>query len=185
MKLNWISAKGQPPKRTLFAVWFWRKSAHCLSVGVSVVARVTTKSRISQKIDATPGEILLRSSFVDTGTPSRITRAINALIAEGKMIRLGYGVYAKARPSSLTGNPIPRKTLEELTPEIFKQLDVTFEYGKAITEYISGKSTQVPTALIISTGSRRINRRISLGLREVKYEKNIRRTNSPDSGSKR
>lgn len=149
------------------------------------MAKETTKSRVSQKIDAAPGEILLRSSFVDAGTPSRITRAINSLIAEGKIIRLGYGVYAKAEPSSLSGKPIPRKFLEELTPEIFTQLGISFDYGRAIKDYVSGKSTQVPTALIISTGSRRISRKISLGLREVKYEKDIRRTSRVNSSGNR
>lgn len=147
------------------------------------MARATTKSRIDSQIDAAAGEILLRSSFANTGSPSRITRAINSLIAEGKIVRLGYGVYAKARSSSLSGDPIPRKTLEELTPEIFSELQVHFSYGQAITDYVAGRTTQVPTALIISTGSRRISRRISLGNREVKYEKNIQRTGKADSGS--
>jgi hypothetical protein len=152
---------------------------------VTAVARITTKSKLSQKIDATPGEILLRSKLVDTGTPSRVTRAINSLIAEGKIVRLGYGVYAKARPSSLTGNPIPRKTLDELAPEIFSELNVPFTYGEAISDYVSGRTTQIPTALIISTGSRRINRRISVGSREVKYEKNFRGTGGVNPGSGR
>lgn len=138
------------------------------------MARESTKSRISLLIDGSPGEILLRSSFAQLGTPSRITRALSALVVEGKIVRLGYGVYAKAKPSSLSGKPIPRKVLEELTPEIFEQLNVPFSYGKAITDYVSGNTTQIPTALVINTGAKRITRKISLGGREVKYEKDFR-----------
>ena len=138
------------------------------------MARESTKSRISLLIDGSPGEILLRSSFAQLGTPSRITRALSALVVEGKIVRLGYGVYAKAKPSSLSGKPIPRKVLEELTPEIFEQLDVPISYGKAITDYVSGNTTQIPTALVINTGTKRISRKISLGGREVKYEKDFR-----------
>ncbi len=144
------------------------------------MARISTKVKIAAFIDVAPGEILLRSSFAALGTPSRITRAINSLIAEGKIVRLGYGVYAKAAPSSISGNPIPRKFLEELTPEIFNQLGISFDYGKAIKDYVAGKSTQVPTALIISTGSRRISRKISLGSGRVLYERDIWRTGRSD-----
>ena len=153
--------------------------------GAISLARESTKGRISRLIDGSPGEILLRSSFAQLGTPSRITRALSALVAEGKLVRLGYGVYAKARPSSLSNKPIPRKLLEELTPEIFEQLNVPISYGKAITDYVSGNTTQIPTVLVINTGNKRISRKISLGGREVKYEKNIRSASSVNSGSKR
>lgn len=149
------------------------------------LARESTKAKITRLIANSPGEILLRADFNELGTPSRVTRALSSLVTEGKLVRLGYGIYAKAQPSSISGKPIPRKVLEELTPEIFEQLKVPISYGKAITDYISGNTTQLPTALVINTGRQRISRKISLGGREVKYEKNLRKRSARNSGSQR
>lgn len=135
--------------------------------------RPTTKTRIALSIARSGREVFLRGDFDRFGSPSRVTRAVESLIQEGKLVRLGYGIYSKATLSVLTNNPIPRKTLESLTPEIFNALNIPISMGKARREYASGKSNQVPMALVVSTGEKRINRKISVGGREIIYEKNL------------
>ena len=61
------------------------------------------KYKVQQIVDTTPGNVLLRSDFNALGTPSSISRALQSLIKEKKLARLGYGVYAKARISTYTG----------------------------------------------------------------------------------
>jgi len=94
------------------------------------------------------------------------------LIQAGKIIRLGYGVYAKARPSILSGKPVARVSLAELAQEALQKLGVPVELGRAQAAYASGKTTQVPVRTTFNTGQRRISRKITVGIRTVRYENN-------------
>jgi hypothetical protein len=134
---------------------------------------VSTKTRICQSIARSPRDVFLREDLALFGTPSRVTRAISDLIKDGRIVRLGYGVYAKTVPSIVTGNPVPRKVLETLTAEVFNSLRIPIDLGTARSNYAAGRTTQVPMSVIVSTGSRRVNRKLKLGNREVIYEKNL------------
>ena len=139
--------------------------------------KTSTKTRIAQSITRSSRDIFLRSELATFGTPSRVTRAINELIRAGKIMRLGYGIYAKTEPSVVTGNPVPRKVLETLTKEAFNSLHIPIELGKARADYAEGKTTQIPMSVVVSTGKKRVSRKLRLGNREVIYEKHLRRTN--------
>lgn len=98
-----------------------------------------------------------------------------ALRREGKLIRLGYGVYAKARPSSLSGRPIPRKPLESLARETLEKLGVPAQPGRAVRQYLAG-STQIPARVSFDTGRRRITRKLRVGREEVVFENDLARS---------
>ena len=132
----------------------------------------STRDRISRSVARSRREVFLRGDFQDFGTPSRVTRALSDLVAEGRLIRLGYGVYAKGVLSPLSGKPIPRRTLEELLQEAFMRLDVEASFGASDANYVSGRTTQVPMALSVRTRGRRVKRQLALGGRTVKYETN-------------
>lgn len=134
--------------------------------------KTTTKTKMAMSISSSQSDVFLRSYFDRFGSPSRVTRAIQELIKNGKIVRLGYGVYAKARPSSIDGKPVPRKVLESLVEEALTALSVKFELGSARADYAAGRTTQIPTAVIIKPQNSRIQRKISLGSREVIYERN-------------
>ena len=137
---------------------------------------LSTQTRIARSIGRSKRDVFLRADFADLGSPSRITRAISEMINKGKLVRLGYGVYAKAVPSAITGNPIPRKTLESLVVEALESLGIPAELGAARSAYATGSTGQVPMSVSVSTGSRRVNRKLKLGNREVIYEKHLTRT---------
>ena len=88
---------------------------------------LSTQTRIARSIGRSKRDVFLRIDFAKLGTPSRVTRAISELINRGKLVKLGYGVYAKAVPSPVTGNPIPRKVLESLVIEAFESLGIRME----------------------------------------------------------
>ena len=117
-------------------------------------------------------EVILRSDFEAFGSPSQISRAIKELIDAGKIVRLGYGVYAKARPSILSGKPVARVTLEELAQDALLKLGVAVTLGRAQTEYLEGRTTQIPVRTTFNTGKRRISRKLSVGISTVSYENN-------------
>ena len=132
---------------------------------------LSTQTRIARSIGRSKRDVFLRADFEKLGSPSRVTRAISELINKGKLVKLGYGVYAKAVPSPVTGNPIPRKVLESLVVEAFDSLGIPVDLGIARSAYATGSTGQVPMSVTISTGSRRVSRKLKLGNREVIYEK--------------
>lgn len=137
------------------------------------------KDRIARSIGRSSAEVFLRGDFREIGSYSEIGKALIALRREGKLIRLGYGVYAKTRPSSLSGRPIPRKPLESLARETLEKLGVEAQPGRAAREYLAG-STQIPMAVSFDTGRRRITRKLRVGARVVTYENDFRRSGKID-----
>ena len=57
---------------------------------------LSTQTRIARSIGRSRRDVFLRADFANLGSPSRVTRAITELIKKGKLVRLGYGVYAKS-----------------------------------------------------------------------------------------
>lgn len=51
--------------------------------------------------------VFLRAEFERFGSPAQVGRALRQLTSEGALVRLGLDVYAKAKPSVLSGQPIP------------------------------------------------------------------------------
>jgi hypothetical protein len=136
------------------------------------MARISVKERMVRSIALRKGEVILRTDFESMGSASQISRALKELIQAGKIIRLGYGVYAKARPSILSGKPVARVSLAELAQEALQKLGVPVELGRAQAAYASGKTTQVPVRTTFNTGQRRISRKITVGISTVRYENN-------------
>src|ERR1035437_3176146 len=93
------------------------------------IVKASTKTKMAMSIASSQSDVFLRSYFDRFGSPSRVTRAIQELIKNGKLTRLGYGVYAKTSPSPISGKPIPRKPLENLAEETFKALGVKVQLG--------------------------------------------------------
>ena len=136
------------------------------------MAKFSIKERMSRSIALRKGEVVLRTDFESMGSASQISRALKDLIEAKKIIRLGYGVYAKARPSILSGKPIARVSLAELAMEALKKLGVSVELGRAQAAYTAGKTGQVPVRTTFNTGRRPISRKITVGISTVRYENN-------------
>lgn len=136
------------------------------------MSRLNIKDRMVRSIALRKGEVVLRTDFEAMGSPSQITRAIKELTKTGRIVRLGYGVYAKARPSVLSGKPVPRVSLEELAQEALEKLGVPAQLGRAQADYAEGKTTQIPVRTTFNTGQRRISRKITVGISTVRYENN-------------
>ncbi len=136
------------------------------------MSRLSVKERMARSIAQRKGEVVLRADLKNMGSPSQISRALKELIAAGKIVRLGYGVYAKAQPSILSGKPMARVDLAELALEALEKLGVDVKLGRAQAAYAEGKTTQVPVRTTFNTGQSRITRKITIGISTVRYENN-------------
>lgn len=70
-------------------------------------SRLSIRDRMIRSVTMRRGEVVLRSDFEQMGSQSQISRIFSDFVKEGRLVRLGYGVFAKARISSLTGKPVP------------------------------------------------------------------------------
>ena len=63
------------------------------------------------------------------GGASQVSQALKALQDRGVLVRIGTGVYAKTRKSSVTGATIPTGSLETLAAEALRKLGVSLSAG--------------------------------------------------------
>lgn len=136
------------------------------------MTKLRIKDRMIRSIALRKGEVVLRADFERMGSPSQVSKALKDLVSIGRLVRLGYGVYARAVPSVLSGRPIPRQPLESLAWEALRRLNVDVALGKAPRDYAEGGTTQIPMRAIFNTGLRRISRKMVVGRRSVSYENN-------------
>lgn len=136
------------------------------------------EERMLRSVRQRTGNVILRTEIARLGSASQVTEALKSLQARGVLVRIGTGVYAKTRKSSVTGATVPAGSLESLATETLKKLGVTVRAGKAAAAYNSGKTTQLPGAFIANTGDRRIRRKIAVGGRSIVYENDYRASTS-------
>lgn len=128
-------------------------------------------NRLRRSLANRDADVFLRAEFASFGSPAQVSRALTELQNKGVLVKLGVGVYAKAKPSVLSGKPIPAKPLEVLAPEILKKLGIQAGMSRQTREYNTGVSTQVPSGIVINTGKRRIQRKLGFNGKLVQYER--------------
>ena len=134
----------------------------------------TFKNKTLKFINRMKGCIVLREDVACLGDARQVSRGLKALVVDEELIRLGYGVYAKAEASKypeFVDRPMirARAGFTEACLEILKRLGVQWELSQAIKDYNEGKSQQVPARLTVRLKSR-FRRTISYGNRKLRYE---------------
>lgn len=133
--------------------------------------QITVKEKVIAKIKRSTASVFLRKEFDRLGNYRQVSRAVNEVTASGMLVRVGFGLYAKARPSSLSGKPVPTLPLLNIGFEAMKKLGVKADIGKNAKDLHEGRSTQVPMLPIINVGRSRVSRKIAIGNRQLVYEK--------------
>jgi len=136
------------------------------------------KNEISRWISQTDDTVFLRRDFRDFGEYAQVGSALRMLVKSEEIVRMGYGIYAKTRPSLI------REGVRTLaTPGGFKgaayealdRLGVKWKSCEAETAYNEGKSTQIPAnAVVVVQGG--FSRKISFDGMTLRYEKHERHT---------
>ena len=131
--------------------------------------------RLQHFIKRLPGNVIFRSEITMLGSATQLTDALNTLMKRGIIVRIGLGIYAKTRKSSVTGAQVPAGSLEILATETLEKMGVLFSVGRAAAAYNSGATTQLPGSFFVHTGNRRISRKIEVGGRRLVYENNFQK----------
>ncbi|MBK7362134.1 MAG: hypothetical protein IPJ01_07520 [Micavibrio sp.] len=128
------------------------------------------ESKIRYRIKRNSSSVFIPKDFFDLSDRDQVGRVLRILIDEGILIKIGQGLYARTKISSLTGKPIPEKSLPELAREALKKLGVRIEDSSFDKEYDKGTSTQVPTGRVIAIKGR-TSRKIGYGGNYITLER--------------
>lgn len=122
--------------------------------------RLSLKAKVAMKISRSKREVFLRSDFEKLAGYDQIGRALRQLIAEGVLIKIGYGLYVKARLNRITGKPMlsAQGGFTQVAEEALSRLGVKWEPSRSIQAYQAG-STQIPANAEVIIFDR-FNRRI-------------------------
>ena len=128
---------------------------------------MTAVDRIYQKIKRSRRYVFERKDFDVFASYDQIGRALRQLVKQGELIKLGYGLYTKARINSLTGSPMPTNPggSDALMREILKMKGVDFEMDNLSLQSLSGESTQIPSSVQYSWNPKQFNRKLAVGNR--------------------
>jgi len=99
---------------------------------------------------------VLRADIAPLGSASQVSQALKTLQRNGELLRLGAGVYAKARRDESTQEVTPLVDAETLAREVAGKLKAR------VTGAADG-------ALVLDTGGRRVSRKLALGQNAVQY----------------
>lgn len=143
-----------------------------------MTASTTVASRLKRTLAESDDEVFLRAEFAGLGSTAQVGRALRSLLADGVLVRIGLGIYTKAKRSILSEAPIPIKPVEMLATVALKKLGVEVAPSQATQACNNGSTTQLPAGIVLNTGRRRISRTLGFGNQVVSYE-TLRRPRSP------
>lgn len=115
--------------------------------------------------------VFLRLEFIRFGGYDQVGRALNKMVAKSLLVKVGYGIYVKARKSSLTGNPVPVEPLAAIGAAVLAKLGVDAHPSSAADDYAAGRTTQMPTADALRIGQARVSRKIGFGSKVLRLDR--------------
>ena len=128
------------------------------------------EKRIAARITLRKDGVFLRGDFKDLGGYDQVGRGFRRLAAKGRLVRICYGLYARATSSPLSGETIPAKLLAALAVEALARLGVETPPSSFARACNEGASTQVPTGRAIAVKGR-ILRKIGYGGKYAVFER--------------
>lgn len=119
----------------------------------------TLKTRIQKRIGSKRGDVFLRADFADLGNYDQVGRALRQLVKQGQLLKLGQGLYTRAKPSLIDGKPAPVKGFRTLAAEALDRLGIETMPTRLEKAYSAGQTTQVPAGRVVAV-TKRVRRKI-------------------------
>jgi hypothetical protein len=133
---------------------------------------MTLKQRIEARIAKRRDDAFLTREFRDLAGERQVLRALRELTGEGKLIRLGYGAYARAEISPLTNQPmLAGDGFGSVSREVLDKLKIRWEPTAAERDYNEGRSTQVPMTPRVRLRGSRFSRKLRYKTMELTVER--------------
>ena len=111
-----------------------------------MAAKQTLRGRVEARIARNRADVFLTRDFADLGGEDQVIRALRTLVGEKRLVKLGYGVYARAKASSLSGRPMLDSPIgfQGVAQQALTKLGAKWQPTEAQLAFREGRSTQVP-----------------------------------------
>ena len=133
-------------------------------------ARKTLEDKIKNRIQNSCDSVFMLDDFIDLSNKTNIIRVLRKLINENFLVKVGYGLYAKARISTIRNEPVPDNNIHAIAIEALKKLNIEVFPSKYEELYNKKLSTQIPTGRVIAVKSK-TKRKIGFDGNYIKYER--------------
>lgn len=135
-------------------------------------SRKTLREKIEARIARKRDDVFLPREFADLGGEDQVLRALRTLVGDGRLVRLGYGVYGRAVASRLSGEPLlySPNGFAGAARQALNKLGVQWEPTEAERAYNEGRSTQIPVNPVVRVKGR-FSRQLRYGNTELVLER--------------
>jgi hypothetical protein len=118
--------------------------------------------KILERIRSMSDMAIMRSDLADLASPRQLTHALQQLVKENQLVRLGYGIYGRLFLSRYTNRYCLDGFILGIGREVLDKLNIPWSPSPFEEDYNSGRSQQVP-ANPITLVKGRFNRTIKYG----------------------
>jgi Family of unknown function (DUF6088) len=125
--------------------------------------------KMSARIRRKRNDVIVRQDFLDLGGYDQVGRCLLRLVKEGKLIKIGQGIYVRATLSPLDARPSLPRSLNSLVLDAMKKLGIPTGLTAMEIKYNEGNTTQVPTGRVIGV-RKRVRRRIGFSGYSMRFE---------------
>ena len=132
---------------------------------------MTIKRRMQTRLQRSKRYVFTRDDFSDLAGYDQVGRVLRELVKDGALLKIGYGLYTKAKRNSITGNLMPTCPAgsEVVILEALDRLKVDYTLDDNSTLYLSGQSTQIPAFIKLHI-SGRFSRRLVISHSRLNLE---------------
>lgn len=130
---------------------------------------MTIQDRLETRIKRAKRSVFLRSDFADIAEYDQVGRGLRNLVRDGLLLKIGYGLYVRARVNRITGALMPDNPAgnDGVLIEAMERLGVDYKFDELSLKSLSGESTQIPASVKIIPKSSRFTRKIAVGKQSV------------------
>jgi hypothetical protein len=120
----------------------------------------TLRGKVEARIAERRDDAFLPREFRDLGGEDQVLRVLREMVRDGRLVRLGYGVYGRAEISRLSGQPMlaARDGFIGAARQALDKLGVNWEPTEFQRAYNEGRSTQVPVNPAVRVKGRFVRR---------------------------
>lgn len=113
-------------------------------------------SKVTTRINRSKRYVFDRADFADIAGYDQVGRVLKKLVDNGQLLRIGYGLYTKARENRITGKLMPASPAgaDGVILEAIEKLGVDYKFDEFSQRSINGESLQIPASLKIITNNR-------------------------------
>jgi len=117
---------------------------------------MTIASKVTTRINRSKRYVFDRADFADIAGYDQVGRVLKKLVDNGHLLRIGYGLYTKARENRITGKLMPASPAgaDGVILEAIEKLGVDYKFDEFSQRSINGESLQIPASLKIITNNR-------------------------------